>query len=146
MKRLACTIVVLVGLLVGLAGAAAAQTTITLDPQILEFDPSLDHNVTDLAGVFVVSSYQFDAIAQNTLGAIALTYGLGKPVPSPTDGKIRVNLATLLSTITPNATYYATVTTIGPGGSAVSAPSNPFGHATASAAPRAATNVRLSRS
>lgn len=137
MRRYALVTVFALSLL-ALATGALAQ--IAINPTIVEFTPSPDHTATDLAGSPILTSYQFDAVAMNTLGAVALTKGLGKPTANA-QGLIVV-VVPELSTLTPNTLYTATVTAIGPAGSAVSAPSNPFGRVVP-VAPSAATGVKI---
>lgn len=120
--------------------ATSLAQTVT-NPTLVEFTPSADHAVLNsLTGVPVVTNYEFDAVAQNSVGAIALTVGLGKPAPNAA-GLISVSIAQL-STLTPNVIYTAVVKAIGPDGAGVSAPSNPFGRV-APLVPAIATNVKV---
>lgn len=105
---------------------AQAQVTI-LTANTVEFTPSPDHAATRLDGSAVVTSYELNAVAVNSQGAIAITVNLGKP--SPVNGKIGPIAVTQLTTITPNLAYTATVTAIGPDGRGVSPSSDPFGRA-----------------
>ncbi len=111
-------------LLVLSACALTAQGP-TINPTGIEFTASANHADVTIDGKAIVTNYEFDAVAMNSLGAIALTINLGKPTPDAT-GKI-VLPVTQLMTLTPNAVYTATVKAVGPGGQGVSAPSNPFG-------------------
>lgn len=125
-----------------LSASVVSAQTVTIDPTTLQFTASPDHTATNIDGTFVVASYQFDAVAPNSIGAIAITLGLGKPTPDASN-IVTLNLATTFATLTPNATYYATVTAVGPSGSGVSAQSNPFARAGAPKVPSAPTNVRV---
>lgn len=106
--------------LVVIAQQAQAQT---VNPTKVEFTASADHAVV-VGGTPVVTGYEFNAVATNATGAIALTRSLGKPAPDAA-GMISVVIPEL-ATITPNTTYTATVTAVGPGGNAPSAASDPF--------------------
>lgn len=137
----------------------SAQTAI--NPSGVEFPPSPDHAGTklDLATglqVPLVNSYEFTAVAMNSVGAIALTVNLGKPTPTTTPATgcafftllqaptcITVAGVTQLSTISPNVLYTMTIVAIGPDGRALtSPPSNSFGRATPQI-PGAVPSVRV---
>jgi hypothetical protein len=81
------------------AGTFVYAQTVTLDPRTAEFDPSLDHADPtlvvryDLELYFVGASQPFQVVS------------LGKPAPQG-DGKIRVDLATVLGTFPPAGTNY----------------------------------------
>src|SRR5437764_672247 len=113
-------------LLMSHAISTNAQTTVVTNPSILEFTVSPDHNAVDVFGQSIVTSYDYAAIAQNTLGAIAITVGIGKPVAS--DGATVQLPLPGLALLVVNSIYTATLDANGPGGaSGPSLPSNPFG-------------------
>lgn len=116
-----------------LAVPASAQTT-ALNPTKVDWGASPDHNATNaLTGQPLVSSYEFAAVAPNSLGAIAITRSLGKPAPDVAAGCSTPSpcleaAVPELATITQNVLYTATIAVVGPSGtSAPTAPSNPFG-------------------
>jgi hypothetical protein len=96
----------------------------TINPQIVEFNPSPDHSRT-VDGVAVVTRYTLSFYAVGS-GVPEQTIDLGKPNPA-SDGVIRVNFASQLGTWpTDGVTYEARVTANGPGGSTPSTVSNTF--------------------
>lgn len=104
--------------------AQVVHAQAVLDPTTAEFDPSTDHNVT-VDGTAIVTSYTL-AVYQAGGTTPIQTLDLGKPNPG-TDGKIRVNFITLLTTpLTPGVVYEARVRAEGPGGSGESTVSNTF--------------------
>lgn len=141
-----------------LAASASAQNVV--NPKGVEFVPSPDHSATklDLATgqqVPVVTKYELNAVAMTALGALSLTIDLGKPVPGATGCVttpvvppattpvcIVVMLNQFATGLTPNVLYTATINTIGPDGSEVSAPSNSFGNAVVQV-PRKALAVKV---
>jgi len=100
---------------------AAAQTA---SPQIVEFDPSTDHDAV-AGGVALVDRYELRFYILG--GLISLhSIDLGKPSPQA-DGKIRFNFVSLLGTWPLDGVLYeARVAAVGPGGAGLSAPSNQF--------------------
>jgi Putative binding domain, N-terminal/Viral BACON domain len=96
----------------------------TVSPQVVEFDPSADHNRT-VNGVGVVARYELRFYRVG--GAQSLqVIEMGKPSPQ-TDGKIRFNFAALLGAWPLDGVVYeARVAAVGPGGSTASAISNQF--------------------
>jgi hypothetical protein len=107
--------------LVLLPSRAIAQT---VSPQIVEFDPSADHNTT-AGGTAVVEGYElrfYTVSGSQPLHVIEM----GKPAPQ-SDGKIRFNFSALLGAWPVDGVVYeARVAAVGPGGSAVSTISNQF--------------------
>jgi hypothetical protein len=96
----------------------------TVSPQIVEFDPSADHNAI-VSGVAVVEGYE---LRFHTVGGSQPVHviDLGKPAPQ-SDGKIRFNFTALLGAWPVDGVVYeARVAAVGPGGSAVSTISNQF--------------------
>ncbi len=95
-----------------------------MDPRVVEFDPSPDHNAT-LAGQAVVSRYDLEFYLMGGTSAVRTT-NLGKPSPQG-DGKIRVDFTTLLNPWpAPGTTYEARVAAVGPNGVGRSSGSNTF--------------------
>ena len=104
-----------------LPSRAIAQT---VSPQIVEFDPSADHNRT-VSGVAVVDGYELRFY--NVGGSQPLhVIEIGKPAPE-SDGKIRFNFTALLGAWPVDGVVYeARVAAVGPGGSTTSTISNQF--------------------
>lgn len=117
-----------VALFVALAGLSAttsfAQTSVVVNPRVVEFVPSTDHSAT-LGGAAVVSRYAFRAYqigAEQPFHEI----DLGKPAPGA-DGLIRADFSnTIGSWPLPGGPYEARVAAVGPAGEGVSDASNPF--------------------
>jgi hypothetical protein len=78
---------------------AVAQAQVTLDPRTAEFDPSPDHNSPTLVVRYDLELYFVGAPSPFQ------TVSLGKPAPQG-DGKIRVDLATVLGAFLPAGTNY----------------------------------------
>ena len=96
----------------------------TVSPQIVEFDPSADHN-TSVSGVAVVDGYELRFYSLGGTQPLHVIE-LGKPAPEA-DGKIRFNFASLLGAWPVGGVVYeARVAAVGPGGSTASAISNQF--------------------
>ena len=90
-------------------------TAQTVNPQIVEFDPSPDHDAL-VNGVAVVSEYELRFFAVGSAQQLH-KIELRKPDPG-SDDKIRFNFAALLgSWPVAGVTYEACVVAIGPGGS-----------------------------
>jgi len=129
-----------VGIVFALAVQASAQTA-ALNPTKVDFQASADHNVTNaLTGQPTVVSYEFSAVAPNSLGAIAITRTLGKPAPDTVTGCAAASPCISVTipefaTITQNVLYTATITAVGTTGSTPSPVSNPFGRVGPPAAP-----------
>lgn len=109
-----------VALFLLIAATVSAQTTV--NPTKATFTASADHN-TVTSGVVILTSYQLDVMRDTATGALAFSYGMGKPTPA-TGNVITVTIPAFLTM--GNGTYVAKVTAIGPGGTGISAPSNPF--------------------
>lgn len=108
-----------------LLAAPPAAAQLVVNPRIVEFDPSADHDATLADGRPAVSHYDFEIY---NVGATAPfhTMSLGKPSPGA-DGRIRVDFSNhVASWPLPGGTYEARVTAVGPAGSGRSTPSNPF--------------------
>ena len=95
-----------------------------VDPTILEFKPSSDHN-TITNGVPLVSGYQFEMYRPGASAPFQTT-PLGKPAVNP-QGFVRLSLGALLVPL-PSAgiEYTAKVSAVGPGGRGRSSASNKF--------------------
>jgi hypothetical protein len=102
------------------ASTVSLAVSITVDPSIalptlLIFTASTNHSTA-------VDSYRMEVFPADTSTAIR-TENLGKP--TPVDGDISVDVASLVQGLS-SGTYFFTVTAIGAGGSAQSAPSPNF--------------------
>ena len=118
----------LVLLVVGCTSTARAQV---VNPTRATFTASADHTAT-VGAVAVLDHYQLDVMVGTPTGALAFTFGLGKPTPAA-DNSITIPvppLATLASGL-----YVATVSAVGPGGTGRSVPSDPFARVASAAAP-----------
>jgi hypothetical protein len=107
-----------------LASPTSAFAQTVLDPRIVRFEPSADHDALR-DGTPVVTSY---ALEFYQLGASQpfQTADLGKPVPA-TDGRITVDfVSSLTSWPAPGVVYESRVAAVGPNGRGRSLPSNPF--------------------
>src|SRR5215213_6471025 len=105
----------------------AAQTVV--DATTAEFQPSADHSRTLSDGTPLVTSYLFQIYPVGS-STPSHAINIGKPAPG-TDGLIRFQFSTLLTTpLIAGTTYQATVSAVGPGGTAASTPSNTFGIST----------------
>jgi hypothetical protein len=113
----------LAALVVGCAAPVHAQTTI--NPRMVRFRASSDHDTVGSNGHPVVSAYELEIYR---VGATkpSLVLDLGKPGPEP-DGYIVANFANLIAAQPfPGETLLATVVAIGPGGTSRSNLSNEF--------------------
>ena len=100
--------------------SANADAQVVVDPTILEFKPSSDHN-TITNGVPLVSGYQFEMYRPGASAPFQTT-PLGKPAVNP-QGFVRLSLGALLVPL-PSAgiEYTAKVSAVGPGGRAGARP------------------------
>jgi hypothetical protein len=115
-----------------LAFAAPLQAQVLSDPRIAEFDPSPDHSVVLDNGEPAVLRYELGVYPLGGSAAVG-TVDMGKPSPDA-DGKIRYDFsAPVAAWSLPYGEYEARVSAIGPQGSALSDPSNPFTFTTGSA-------------
>ena len=108
-----------------LAFAAAPEAQVLSDPRVAEFDPSPDHWVVLASGAQAVLRYELEVYP---LGASApvVSVDMGKPAPAA-DGKIRYDFSAEVAVWPlPDGDYEARVSAVGPEGSALSDPSNPF--------------------
>ena len=119
--RIALSLALIAGSLASFPSPLTAQT---VSPQIVEFDPSPDHNAS-VNGVAVVSEYELRFFAVGGTQPLHVIE-LGKPNPE-SDGKIRFNFAALLGAWpVAGVVYEARVAAVGPGGSSQSTISNQF--------------------
>jgi hypothetical protein len=96
----------------------------TVSPQVVEFNPSPDHNRT-ANGVAIVEGYELRFYLVGGTQPVHVI-DLDKPTPE-SDGKIRFNFSALLGAWPVSGVVYeARVAAIGPGGSTTSTSSNQF--------------------
>lgn len=103
----------------------------TINPRTAYFTASGDHD-TVVSGLAAIERYELAVMVGSATGAMAFSKDLGKPNPNA-QREIAVTIpefATMAS-----GSYVATVSAIGPGGVARSAPSNPFSRINQPAAP-----------
>src|SRR4029079_16302029 len=103
-----------VALLLTAAPSAWAQSI--TEAGRVEFTPSTDHSAVDpSSGAALVQSYSLQIFVAGASTAVQ-TVSLGKPTPQ-SDGMIRVDFVSLLSTpLTPAVVYESVVSAVGPGG------------------------------
>ncbi len=112
------------------AAPAAAQTaTVVTATSKLEFAPSPDHDGVNEDGTPIVDHYDFTVTLM--AGTFVKTRSLGKPayvsVTKTSDGAVNLITVPVPELVTfPSATYVATVSAVGSGGTAASAASDPF--------------------
>jgi hypothetical protein len=105
--------------------AAVAQTQTVINPHVVSFVPSPDHDAFDSAGQPIVTSYDLE-ICQLGSSQPFLVLPLGKP-DRRWDGIIAADFATMSgSAPMPGVPLEARVVAVGPGGRGASAPSNVF--------------------
>jgi hypothetical protein len=119
------TRVALVVLAISLSAARVSAQTV-VDPVIVEFIPSPDHDAVSTDGTPKIQSYSFSIYEAGTTKPLQ-TVNLGKPGPDP-DGKIRVPFPTFLKPApVAGVVYAARVAAVMPSGSSsASALSNTF--------------------
>jgi hypothetical protein len=106
---------------------AQTPTPVTATSQVA-FTPSADHSLVDAFGNTIVTRYDLETSAMNSLGVIFFTQQLAKPTPDATN-TIHVNIASTVAALTGGTVYQARVAAVGPGGVGRSTLSNPFGKA-----------------
>ena len=117
--------------LVVLAGQASLASAQTVNPRVVEFTPSADHNATNTDGSPVVAHYDFEIYLQGAAEPY-YTQTLGKPAPE-TDGKIRVDFSTMITSWgLPVGVFESRVAAEGSGGRTRSTVSNTFQFVTCS--------------
>jgi hypothetical protein len=126
-RDIAC-VVLFVTVLLPTPRDVAAQAPTMVIARTIEFDvdpynymAKLPDRVTD-----VVTRAQFDVIGMNGDNAVVLTVDLGKPPASPSGHIGPIFVPQLGALMRRHEPYRATVTLIGPNGTAISAPSGPF--------------------
>jgi hypothetical protein len=108
------------------AAVANAQTPVVNPTKVL-FTASPDHNATDaVTGGSIVTGYTLHVVATNGNNALFFNQVLGKPTPDGTNTIGPIAIPGFL-TLATGVRYTATVSADGPGGSAASAVSDPFG-------------------
>jgi hypothetical protein len=119
----------LLGIACSLVCASSLHAQVVRDPRVAEFDPSPDHWRVLADGEPAVLRYELGVYL---LGASApfTTVDMGKPSPA-SDGKIRYDFSSgVAGWPLPGGTYEARVSAVGPGGEALSEPSNQFAFGT----------------
>lgn len=111
--------------LVLVAGLANAQT-LKVNPTIVEFQASADHNATNIDGTAIVTGYTLRIFLEGATDPFS-NQSLGKP--TPVAGLISVTNSALFAGLATGLRYTARVVAVGPTGEGVSALSNPFGNA-----------------
>src|SRR5215208_6100348 len=91
----------LIAFIIFQAHSALAQAT--ADPNFLEFDPSPDHS-TLAGGTPLINEYLLSVYVAGQ-GSALRTMSLGKPSPG-SDGKIRMNVLSLVSSFTTPGVMY----------------------------------------
>lgn len=119
-------------------GPAGAQTVI--NPRIVEFTASVDHDATLSDGNATVTRYEVRWFMQGASTPFQTT-DIGKPA-KPASGPISVDLNALFAGVPIGVGYTVRVAAIGPTGEGESAASNPFEHASP---PQPATSVTVVR-
>jgi hypothetical protein len=115
----------MIALAILISAAAATAQTVIVDPKVVEFTPSLDHDAVASDGTLVVQSYSLSIFESATTIPLQ-TVNLGKPTPE-SDGKIRVPFPTFLKPApVPGVIYVARVAAVGVSKSAASTLSNTF--------------------
>ncbi len=108
-----------------LAYATTTQAQVLSDPRIAEFDPSPDHWAVLADNNPAVLRYELSVYLVGASEPLAIA-DMGKPAPEP-DGKIRYDFSAQVAAWSlPGGYYDARVSAVGPEGSALSEPSNPF--------------------
>ena len=113
-----------------LACAATAEAQV-INPRVVEFDVSADHNRTVL-GQPAVTRYELRVYAEGASAPIT-TADLGKPTPAA-GTRVSLDQSAVFAAV-PLGAYVARVAAIGPGGEGVSDATAPFGRLSAPAAP-----------
>ena len=108
-----------------LTSAATLHAQVVSNPQVVEFDPSPDHLTVLGNGQPAVSRYDLEVYV---VGASVpfVVVNMGKLAPQQ-DGKSRFNFSSIVASWPlPGGTYEARVRAVGPDGTGLSTPSNPF--------------------
>lgn len=113
-----------------------------LNPTMVEFQVSPDHNVTYPDGIGIVTDYELQIFA---VGAQAPMTRVSLGKPQAADGatvSLSITDTIVGMPVSPSVTYVARVSARGPSGEGVSDPSNPFAVVAAPRAPVGAMIVR----
>ena len=123
-RDIACAVLFVTGLVLtphdGVAQTTVIARTIEFDVNLSNYTAKLPDRVTD-----VVTRAQFDVIWMNGNNAVVLTVDIGKPPATPS-GHVGPIFVPQLGALRHHERYRATVTLIGPNGTATSAPSPSF--------------------
>lgn len=112
-------------LVVAGSGMARAQATVASNPTTVAFPPSPDHWKVLADGRPAVDHYEFDVYSVGASQPFQRT-NIGKPAPAA-DGSIYYDFSGgVMSWPLPGGNYEARVAAVGPSGSGLSSPSNPF--------------------
>jgi hypothetical protein len=126
-RDIACAVLFVTVLLLSPRDVVAQAPTAVI-ARTIEFDVNLSNYMAKLADrvTDVVTRAQFDVILMNDTNAVVLTVDIGKPPASPSGHVGPIFVPQLGALIRRHEPYRATVTLIGPNGTATSAPSSPF--------------------
>lgn len=107
------------------APVVAQAQTLALNPSIVEFNASADHDATNLDGTPILDHYDLRIYLEGASQPFQAPTSLGKP--TPVAGKITITNSALFAALATGLRYVARVGAVGPTGEGVSDPSNPFG-------------------
>lgn len=126
-RGIASAVLFVTGLLLTPRDVAAQAPTMVI-ARTIEFDVDLNNYMAKLSDrvTDVVTRAQFTVIGMNGDSAVVLTVDLGKPPASPSGHIGPIFVPQLGALMRRHEPYRATVTLIGPNGTATSAPSAPF--------------------
>ncbi|MGE5362250.1 MAG: Ig-like domain-containing protein, partial [Bacteroidales bacterium] len=115
----------IVGAFAAFLAPARLDAQIVMNPSVVSFIPSDDHNATTASGQPSVTQYEFEVFVAGAAQPIAVV-SLGKPSPAA-DGNIYANfIGLLLSPLRTGVPLEARVAAVGPEGRGESTPSNLF--------------------
>lgn len=116
---------------------------LVLNPSLLQFTVSPDHNLIDpTTGQAIITSYEWNMMAMNNLGAIVLTAGINKMSASD-NATVQIPLPGIANLVA-GTVYVGNIIAKGPGGnSSPSVNSNPFAVPGPIKVPATVTNVRV---
>ena len=105
--------------------ASTAHAQVVMNPHVVSFIPSADHDAVDASGQSIVTEYDLELYVVGTAQPFQVL-NLGKPSPSA-DGFISVDFYSMLGTVPmPGQDLQASVAAVGPGGRGESTLSNSF--------------------
>jgi len=119
-------LVLLTGLLLFVPAAAQAQTGVVVQPTLLTFTASPDHNAV-IAGTTTPVLTRYDVSVLSGTTVVLVPTSVDKPTPDGTN-TITVALTTIagLLGLPKNVLYTVRVVAVGPAGTSAFAVSNPF--------------------